>query len=372
MSSDREVEALYRGWLNRVPSSVEVSWWAREFGDGIDINEMYRFYRGALPEIRANFASDQVAAVSVGALYRLFLDRDPEPSGRDYWLNRFGADLTEADLVVFRGEAALERPSGSAVGVDLGGQGNDLIDLSSSTDRNFASGGQGDDTIIGSAATDFLVGGAGNDSLVGSAGDDSLVGGAGNDTLAGGGGIDAILLNETASGVDTVVSEAGGVSDADIVSGFVAGVDRFDYNGALTLIGGITAVAGTTLVAALAADPTAEVFIVTADVADNGANLQGLYFAAMFPATARSLAADYAGLELWLLASGGGLHGAVDGLDAAVAVGEQAPLVLDDGMASVVLRYTAQTGEADVITADEVELVASFTNTAQMGVADFV
>ena len=372
MSSDREVEALYRGWLNRVPSGTEVSWWARDFGDGVDINEMYRFYRGALPEIRANFASDQIASVSVGALYRLFLDRDPEPAGRDYWLDRFGADLTEADLVVFRGEAALERPSGSRVGVDLGGQGDDLIDLSSSTDRNFASGGQGDDTIIGSAATDFLVGGAGNDSLLGAAGDDSLVGGAGNDTLAGGGGIDVILLNETAPGVDTVVSEAGGVSDADIVSGFVAGVDRFDYNGALTLNGAVTAVSGGTLADALAADPSAEVFIVTADVADNGANLQGLYFAAMFPATARSLPTDYAGLESWLLASGGALHGAVAGLDAAVAVGEQVLLVLDDGMASVVLRYTAQTGEADVIAANEVELVASLTNTAQMGVLDFI
>jgi len=372
MSSDREVEALYRGWLNRVPSGTEVSWWARDFGDSVDINEMYRFYRGALPEIRANFASDQIAAVSVGALYRLFLDRDPEPAGRDYWLNRFGADLTEADLVVFRGEAALERPSGSRVGVDLGGQGDDLIDLSSSTDRNFASGGQGDDTIIGTAATDFLVGGAGNDSLLGAAGDDSLVGGVGNDTLAGGGGIDVILLNETASGVDTVVSEAGGVSDADIVSGFVAGVDRFDYNGALALNGPVTAVSGVTLADALVADPSAEVFIVTADIADNRANLQGLYLAAMFPATARSLPADYAGLESWLLASGGALHGAVDGLDPAVGVGEQVLLVLDDGMASVVLRYTAQTGEADVIVANEVELVASLTNTAQMGVSDFI
>jgi 16S rRNA (guanine966-N2)-methyltransferase len=59
-------------------------------------------------------------------------------------------------------------------------------------------------------------------------------------------------------------------------------------------------------------------------------------------------------------------------LDAAVAVGEQVLLVLDDGMASVVLRYTAQAGDADVVLAAELDLVAVLTNTAQMGVADFV
>ena len=372
MSSDREVEALYRGWLNRVPSGAEVSWWARQFGDGVDNNEMYRFYQAALPEIRGSVARDQVAAVSVGGLYRLFLDRDPEPTGRDYWLNRFGAEVAEADLVVFRGEAALERPSGSSVGATFGGAGNDTLDLASGSSRNFASGGLGDDTLIGTASIDFLVGGAGNDSLLGGAGDDSLVGGAGNDVLSGGAGIDAILLNELTSGADTVVIEAVSLADADIVSGFDAGTDRLDYNGPLTLTGGVTAVAGTTLAAALAADPAAEVFIVQNNVADTDFNQQGTFFAAMFPATARSLANDYAGLEARLLAADGALGLEVAGLDAAVAVGEQVLLVLDDGMASVVLRYTAQAGDADVITAGELDLVALLTNTPQMGVADFI
>jgi len=47
-------------------------------------------------------------------------------------------------------------------------------------------------------------------------------------------------------------------------------------------------------------------------------------------------------------------------------------LVLDDGMASVVLHYTAQVGSADVVLAAELDLVAVLTNTAQMDVADFV
>jgi hypothetical protein len=373
MSSNQQIEARYRGWLNREPAATEVAWWAREFGDGMDLNETYRFYQGALPEIRASYARDhQVAAVSVGALYRLFLYRDPEPAGRDHWLARFGDEIADADLVVFRGAAALERPSGSSVGVRFGGQGNDIIDLGAGSERNFTSGGLGDDTLIGSATIDFLAGGAGNDSIFGGAGDDSLVGGAGNDTLAGGGGIDALLLNELLSGADTVVSDAGGVEDADIISSFDAGSDRFDYNGALTLTGGVNAVSGATLEAALSADPTAEVFIVTTNIADNGFNLQGLYCAAMFPSSARTLASDYAAFEAQLVAPGGALGAAVVGLDAAVAVGEQVLLVLDDGMTSVVLHYTAQAGSADVVLAAELDLVAVLTNTAQMGVADFV
>ena len=373
MSSNQQIEARYPGWLNREPSGVEVAWWAREFGDDMDLNETYRFYQGALPEIRASYARDhQLAAVSVGALYRLFLDRDPEPAGRDHWLRRFGAELADADLVVFRGEAALERPSGSSVGVRFGGQGNDTIDLAAGSERNFASGGLGDDTLTGSATIDFLAGGAGNDSILGGAGDDSLVGSPGNDTLAGGAGIDTVLLNELLSGADTVVSEALGIADADIVAGFDTGTDRFDYNGGLTLTGGVTAVSGVTLAGALAADPAAEVLIVTGNIADNGPNLQGLYCAAMFASSARSLASDYAAFEAQLLAPGGALGAAVAGLDAAVAVGEQVLLVLDDGMASVVLRYTAQAGDADVVLAAELDLVAVLTNTAQMGVADFV
>lgn len=219
--------------------------------------------------------------MSVGALYRLFLDPDPEPVGRDHWLARFGDELDDLDLAVFRGAAALERPSGSSVWVRFGGQGKD--------------------------------------------------------TLAGGGGI-----------------------------------DRFDYNGALTLTGGFNAVAGATLAAALDTDPAAEVFIVTSNIADNGFNVQGLYCAAMFPSSARTLLGDYAAFEAQLLASGGALGAAVAGLDAAVAASEQVLFVLDDGMASVVLRYAAQAGLADRVLSGELDLVGLFTNMAQMGAADFV
>ncbi|MFZ6818078.1 hypothetical protein [Undibacterium sp. Ji22W] len=46
-------------------------------------------------------------------------------------------------------------------------------------------GGNGDDTIYGSAGNDVLSGGSGNDTLWGYSGNDFLYGGDGNDTLGG-------------------------------------------------------------------------------------------------------------------------------------------------------------------------------------------
>jgi len=54
-----------------------------------------------------------------------------------------------------------------------------------------ATGGSGNDAIIGNIGGNTLVGGAGNDWLDGAGGVDSLIGGPGNDTLHGGSGVDA-------------------------------------------------------------------------------------------------------------------------------------------------------------------------------------
>jgi Ca2+-binding RTX toxin-like protein len=69
-----------------------------------------------------------------------------------------------------------------------GGNGNDSIVGTALSDN--LQGGAGDDTISGGAGADRLDGGAQNDSLLGGVGDDTLVGGTGNDTLDGGDGSD--------------------------------------------------------------------------------------------------------------------------------------------------------------------------------------
>ena len=80
-----------------------------------------------------------------------------------------------------------------------GGPLGNAIDLSAVSLTGFANltavavdGGDGDDTIMGSALGDSLSGGAGNDTILGLAGIDTIQGGSGNDTLVGGQGNDEI------------------------------------------------------------------------------------------------------------------------------------------------------------------------------------
>ena len=92
--------------------------------------------------------------------------------------------------------------------------------------------GGGDDSFVGTAASDQVWGGYGNDTLRGAGGDDSLYGGGGDDVLDGGEGSDTYvvtglvsggwqtfggydLYNDTgSSGIDRIV--ASGTDDVDI------------------------------------------------------------------------------------------------------------------------------------------------------------
>lgn len=87
-------------------------------------------------------------------------------------------------------------------------------------------GGDGNDTLTGSANADVLEGGAGNDTLFGGPGDDRLLGGPGNDTLVGGMGSDEILGDK---GDDQIIWNPGDGSDR--IEGD-AGKDTLTFNGA--------------------------------------------------------------------------------------------------------------------------------------------
>ena len=73
-----------------------------------------------------------------------------------------------------------------------------------------ATGGNGNDTLLGNDLINVLTGGAGNDSLYGAGNNDSLVGGVGDDTLGGGLGNDSfVFAANTALGSDTLVELPG-------------------------------------------------------------------------------------------------------------------------------------------------------------------
>ena len=70
-----------------------------------------------------------------------------------------------------------------------------------------AIGGQGGDTLIGSANANSLRGGRGDDTLIGNEGNDTLQGDQGNDTMDGGDGNDTFIT--TYSGNDSVIGGSG-------------------------------------------------------------------------------------------------------------------------------------------------------------------
>ena len=87
-------------------------------------------------------------------------------------------------------------------------------------------GGDGDDTLTGSAADDTLDGGDGNDILNGRGGNDTLFGGPGNDILNGGQGTDTMFGGD---GDDQFVWNPG--DGSDVIEGD-AGKDTMVFNGA--------------------------------------------------------------------------------------------------------------------------------------------
>lgn len=80
-----------------------------------------------------------------------------------------------------------------------------------------ATGGKGNDKIVGNNATNKLMGGNGNDNLSGNKGNDKLVGGKGNDRLVGGKGNDKFVFGEFA-GRDTIVDFNDGQDKLDLTS----------------------------------------------------------------------------------------------------------------------------------------------------------
>jgi len=80
-----------------------------------------------------------------------------------------------------------------------------------------ATGGSGNDEILGNVNANGLIGGAGTDWLDGSAGNDTLTGGAGNDTIDGGSGFDLVdYSNSTGGSVGITLSLVTGIVSQSI------------------------------------------------------------------------------------------------------------------------------------------------------------
>ncbi|AVS98836.1 hypothetical protein C8236_08340, partial [Paracidovorax avenae] len=88
-----------------------------------------------------------------------------------------------------------------------GGDGNDTIIGTNQADT--MRGGRGNDDLWGGAGNDTLLGEEGNDGLYGEAGDDVMDGGAGNDYMDGGAGANTYRFGR-GDGQDTIAYKSGG------------------------------------------------------------------------------------------------------------------------------------------------------------------
>jgi hypothetical protein len=112
-------------------------------------------------------------------------------------------------------------------GTQMGGNGNDT--LTGTAGNDLLNGGNGNDSLIGNAGNDTLIGGNGSDFLVGSAGNDLLNGDNGSDTLRGGLGSDILTGG---NGEDIFVFASG--EGIDTITDFSLGTDKIGLTGALT------------------------------------------------------------------------------------------------------------------------------------------
>ena len=134
-------------------------------------------------------------------------------SGTDRAILRVRGNVAVTDLGVFcPGGDFLD--SIEALQIEIDDPTGARVDASTYTlGRVTIIGGDGRDTIIGSAQNDFLNGRGGRDQIFGGDGNDRILGGGSNDLLVGGNGRDTILGN---SGIDTI---SGGEGNDRIVGG---------------------------------------------------------------------------------------------------------------------------------------------------------
>ena len=153
----------------------------------------------------------------------------------------------------------LSMDGSEAGGVELAGltgreDGNDTITGSGADD--FIFGQEGNDTIHGGAGDDAIYGGSGNDTLYGDAGNDYIDGGAGADTIYGGEGNDIIVYDANdvlvngGEGIDFMVSTD---SDLTLDALLAGGEGKPNVDGIEVLIKGSDALSLTS-VEQLAAD----------------------------------------------------------------------------------------------------------------------
>jgi hypothetical protein len=115
----------------------------------------------------------------------------------------------------------------------LGGRGKDAITGNEGNDS--LNGGQDGDLVFGESGNDTLLGGKGNDFLVSGSGNDTLVGGLGRDFLTGLGESTSLKLGGTNLYVLQAEPGVRDVNSVDLIVGFRQLFDKIGLAGGLTV-----------------------------------------------------------------------------------------------------------------------------------------
>ncbi|HEX7132007.1 MAG TPA: DUF4214 domain-containing protein, partial [Iamia sp.] len=101
------VDRLYRAAFGREAETGGLRYWVGRRDDGMTLTSMARQFSGT-PEFRQAYdALDDTAFVT--AIYRNILGRDPEASGRDYWVGRLAGGMPRHQLLASFSESAEHR-----------------------------------------------------------------------------------------------------------------------------------------------------------------------------------------------------------------------------------------------------------------------
>ena len=112
-----------------------------------------------------------------------------------------------------------EITGGTGLNVLYGGDGDDILTAGAGQENRFH-GQNGNDTLTGNAANDFLLGQNGDDIFNGEGGNDLIVTGQGDDTVNGGAGIDSVRFAGESSDFFNIFSEDSTVGVSRAGQGF--------------------------------------------------------------------------------------------------------------------------------------------------------
>jgi len=161
----------------------------------------------------------------------------PEPATLDTLIGGLGNDIfyvdSTSDVVTeasgqgtdtIMTSVTLASLAANVENLTLLGTGN--INGTGSTGDNVMTGNAGNNTLTGNAGNNTLTGNAGNDTLDGKAGNDTLDGKGGNDTLNGGAGADTYWFGQ-GYGSDLIIDSDAAANVKDVVR-FTAGIAQSD------------------------------------------------------------------------------------------------------------------------------------------------